>query len=700
MTAVLYRNKITPQLLDRKAIVYLRQSSERQVLQNTESRRLQYALADRARELGWKRVEVIDTDLGCSAAMGAPERAGFDRLLASVACGEVGVVFSRELSRLSRTDKDWCHLMDVCQLFGTLLADADQIYDLALMDDLLVLGIKATMSVVELKVLKMRLQQGSEEKARRGELARVLPPGYVRDATGKVVKDPDARVREAVDLVIRKFRELRSVRQTFSWLHTNEIQVPVNKSDGTRLRIAWQLPSHSFIGNLLRNPFYAGAYVWGQRTTEMKLQDGKVVKRQGSPRRPEEGRVLIRDHHEGYIDWETFEENLRWIRGNSLALTRDESVGAVRAGQGLLAGLLRCGRCGRKLHVWYWGKSGTAARYLCKGEYAQGGKYCLAFGGGTVDRRFSEELLRVVSPLGTRAALEAVDRLREGEREKRQAFLRQIEQTTYEARRAFEQYNEVDPRHRLVAEELERRWNAKLDEEEKLKTALAEMDRTAHRVTDEEAEEILALGDHFADVWASEHCPVEVKKRIFRTVVEEVIANVDESGETLRFVVHWKGGSHTLLSMDKPGQRTAHKTALSDVDLIRRMAQRYDDAEIARVLNKLGHPTGKGNRWNQHRVATVRRRNGIPIASRVEGESDILTLGQAAKRCGVSKTTIKRLAMAGLIRKEQVAPFAAWEIRRKDLESQAVQAAIERLRQTGVLDLEAANTEDQPKLFP
>ena len=270
-------NKITAQHLQRKAIVYLRQSSERQVQRNTESQRLQYKLEDRARELGFKQVEIIDTDLGCSAAIGAARREGFERLVASVAIGEVGLILSREVSRLSRTDKDWCQLLEVCQLFGTLIGDAEHVYDLSLMDDQLVLGIKGTLSVVELKVLNLRLQQGMEEKARRGELARLLPPGYVRDGTGKVTKDPDRRVQEAIDLVFGIFRKTRSIRQTFVWFKTRQVELPVNKSQGAGIKLIWQVPSHAFVSSVLHNPFYAGAYVYGRRATETAVVGGRVV---------------------------------------------------------------------------------------------------------------------------------------------------------------------------------------------------------------------------------------------------------------------------------------------------------------------------------------------------------------------------------------------------------------------------------------
>jgi DNA invertase Pin-like site-specific DNA recombinase len=285
--------KIRPQHLKRKAMVYLRQSSDRQVRENQESQRLQYALQDRARQLGWKQVEVIDVDLGCSAAPGAARRLGFDQVIASVARGEVGIVMSREVSRLSRRGKDWCQLLEVCQLFGTLLGDAEQVYDLNLMDDQLVLGIKGTLSVVELKILHMRLVAGTEEKARRGELVRLLPPGYVRDGLQKVVKDPDQRVEEAINLIFGKFRQLWSVRQTFLWFHDQGVELPVNQPRGPGRKLVWQLPSYSFVREMLQNPFYAGAYFYGRRPTQIEWVEGQLCRRAKVLPQPEQWKVFM-----------------------------------------------------------------------------------------------------------------------------------------------------------------------------------------------------------------------------------------------------------------------------------------------------------------------------------------------------------------------------------------------------------------------
>ena len=298
--------KVTPQHLARKAVVYLRQSSPKQVQENLQSQRLQYGLRDKAKTLGFRDVEIIDDDLGSSAALGARVREGFTQLLGSVALGEVGIVLSIEVARLSRTDKDWCHLLELCQVFGTLIADADHIYDLATMDDQLVLGIKGTLSVVELKVLKNRLLRGQEEKARRGELFRIVAPGYQCDDDDHIVKDPDLRIQTAIQLVFTKYRESWSARQTHLWFIANQVSLPVNRRGNGKASIEWQLPTLTFIGSILKNPIYAGAYVYGRRPTKMVVSEGRIVKRHAAVLPPEECRVFIRDHHEAYISWEEF----------------------------------------------------------------------------------------------------------------------------------------------------------------------------------------------------------------------------------------------------------------------------------------------------------------------------------------------------------------------------------------------------------
>jgi len=675
--------KITPEHLGRKAVVYLRQSSEGQVRNNLESQRLQYAMTERARALGFGTVEVIDTDLGASAAVGAERREGFQRLLGSVAIGEVGIVLSRELSRLLRTDRDFCQLVELCQVFDTLIGDEQTIYDVSRMDDQLVLGIKATMSVAELKVIRMRLVAGKENKARRGELYPRLPPGYVWSPTHTLVKDPNLRVQEAIALVFTKFRETWSIRQTFKWFRDNAIELPVTNACNGEVRLVFQVPRSTFVAGVLHNPIYAGAYVWGRRRTEVRWQDGRLIRRQGAASAPEEARVFLRDHHEGYIDWTTFEENQRMIQRNDFRGESDETAGAVRSGKGLLAGLLRCGRCGRKLYVRYWGKSGTSARYLCSGTFsADGGSYCLGFGGATLDRRFEAEIVRAVSPLGVRASLRALDGLGTEQEAQRRALHRQLEQLEYEAARAFEQYNQVDPRNRLVALELERRWNATLAEVEQVRKSLTEVDAECQPVSSEERAALKHLGEHFADVWNDPGCSIEIKKQLVRAVVEEVLVDEEPAG-TLSLIIHWKGGSHTAFSMPKPSPKTVQRTAEEDLDVIRKMAPRYCDGDIARVLNKLGRKTGKGWPWSQLAVKTARRNHGIEGRSVSIDDPEVLTLQGAARYTATSDTTIKKLVDGGVLPMHQDVPYAPWEIRRADLDSPGVRAILETLRQTG-----------------
>jgi DNA invertase Pin-like site-specific DNA recombinase len=692
------QTKITEHHRSRKAMVYLRQSSPKQVEENLESRRLQYAMADRARALGFRQVETIDCDLGKSASLGAADRTGFDDIISSVAKGEVGMVLSREVSRLSRTNKDWCQLLEVCQIFDTLIGDEQQVYDLSSLDDQLVLGIKGTMSVVELKVMQMRMLRGQEEKARRGELFKRLPSGYVRDGDCHVVRTPDQRVREAIELVFRKFRELWSIRQTFQWFRDHDIQLPVNPARGGN-ELIWQVPTQGFVRDVLVNPFYAGAYVWGRRPSETVFVDGQLKRRQGRLRRPEECRVFIPDHHEGYIEWQIYEENQTIIRGNNMNWKSDESTSAVRNGCGLLTGLLRCGRCGRKLHVRYWGKRGTAARYLCKGEFDSGGEYCLGFGGDRVDRRLSQEILKVISPLGIEASLQTIANLTSCEDDRRRALVRRLEQLEFDARRAFEQYNEVDARNRLVAAELERRWNIKLEEIEQVQSSIAGLEEQAPNLSDPDRERILAMGIRFEEVWHSEYCSGELKKKIARTVIKEVIAS-DADDNSLHFVIHWKGGVHTELTMPRPKSATAQRTSMEALEIIRRMAVRYGDDQIASVLNRLGHRTGKDKRWNQNRVHTARRNHSISGQKRAIPDPEILSLTQAAKDCSVSNKTIERLVESGKLAMRQVTPRAPWEIRRSDLDAEPVKSIVDHLRRTGKLVLDRGDSTDQLSLFP
>jgi len=520
--------------------------------------------------------------------------------------------------------------------------------------------------------------------------------GYAKDGTGKVVLHSDQRVCEAIRLVFAKFRELWSVRQTFQWFRDHDVELPANPIHGTRL--VWKIPSQSLVADILRNPFYAGAYVWGRRPMETSLVEGRLKKRQGAYRRPQECRVFIAGHHPGYIDWATYEENLRMTHRNSVNWKPDEAMAAIRAGQGLLVGLLRCGHCGRKLHVRYWGGTGTNARYLCKGDYDDGGQYCIGFGGATVDRRITEEVLKLISPLGVAASLTAIEELSAGDTAERAALARKLEALEYEAQRAFEQYDVVDARNRLAAAELERRWNEKLHEIETVKEQLFGLAEKRYSLSSEDEANILSMGENFTETWHNSSCSPTLRKMIFRTVMEEIIVRADSTKKMLLFTIHWKGGMHTQLEMNRPHSATETATSLEALDIIRRMAVRHGGNEIASVLNRSGHSTGKGNRWNQNRVATARKNHGIAGQKRALPDPERVSLNEAARLCGVSHRSLERLVEAGVLKRDQVAPRAPWQIRRADLNAEPVQSILKRLRQTGKLVLPGGRTETQPAL--
>src|SRR3989454_8983760 len=416
-------------------------------------------------------------------------------------------------------------------------------------------------------------------------------------------------------------------------------------------------------------------------------------------RRATECRVFLPDHHEAYIDWATYEENQRMIRRNSMNWQRDESMPAIRAGQGLLVRLLRCGHCGRKLHVRYWGARGTHARYLCKGDYDDGGQYCIGFGGALVDRRLSDELLKVISRFGVEASLRAIEELSAGDAAQRAALSSKREQLEYEVKKAFEQYDAVDARNRLAAAELEHRWNKRLEEIETTKQRLSHLDGKRHSLSAEDEKRIQLMGDNFAEIWHSDRCPPTLKKMIFRTVVEEIIVHADVEKTILQFTIHWKGGVHTQLEMERPVSATESATPMEALDIIRRMAVRHGDDQIASVLNRLGYSTGKGKRWNQNRVATARHNHTIAGQKRALPDPDIVSLSEAARLCGVSHRTIERLVDAGLLKREQTAPRAPWQIRRTDLNAEPIRTIVRRLHQTGKLTLEGGCPKDQPPLF-
>lgn len=685
---------ITDEHRKRIAVVYVRQSSLAQVRGNLESQRLQYALTDRARALGWAHVELIDTDMGISAAGG--RRPGFEKLVSMVTLGQVGIILSREISRLSRNDTDFCRLMEICRVFGTLLGDDDHVYDTAGLDDQLILGIKGTLSVVELSVLKLRMQQGKEASAARGELRCRLPAGYLYDHDGHPVKDPDQRIGEVIDLAFAKFAELQNGRQLFMWFHDEHIEMPLHQYIAGRLQLKWRIPTLGYLRHLLNNPFYAGAYVYGRRPGKHVVVDGRVVRRTSKLVPAERCRVFIPDHHQPYIGWQRHQENLQILARNAPRTHANETMTAARTGAGLLVGLLRCGHCGRKLHVNYWGRSGTSPRYLCKGAYEDAGLGCISFAGKLIEAALHQQVIQALSPLGIEAAIKAIDQLDETGQQKTNVLARRAEQLQYEAQRAFDQYDQADPKNRRVTAELERRWNDKLQAAEHAQAEHASAMHQMSRLDEPTRIAIHRLGSDFEQAWNSPQCCPQTKKTLLRMIIEEIIVSREPS--QLVCVVHWAGGTHTEIRLDRPTAGQHNKTNDGSIDIIRKLAPRYHDAAIAAVLNKLGHKTGQGNKWNQPRVLSARHRYQIQPAMQSAESLDLLSLQQAAKYCAVATQTIHKLITAGLITNQQTVPLAPLEIRKADLDSPKVQAVLRNLKATRRLQLGDTVTQQQSLL--
>src|SRR5246127_4731875 len=464
--------KITPDHLARSAFVYVRQSTAMQVTHNLESQRRQYSLADRARHLGWKDVEVIDDDLGRSG--GGVRRPGFEILLAAFCEGRVGAVLSVEASRLARNGRDWHTLLEFCGLVGTIIIDEDGVYDPRHPNDRLLLGMKGTMSEMELSLFRQRSQEALKQKARRGALFLSVAAGYVRAGRDRIEKDPDKRVQKALSLVFAKFAEFHSVRQVHVWLRDEGIALPVACHRAAEGRsIAWRLPLYNTVHNILTNPVYAGAYAFGRTMSRVSVEDGRKRVKRGLRRPQSEWDVLLEDQHEGYITWSEFERNQRVIANN--ATGKGSAVaGAVRRGELLLAGLLRCGHCGRKMYVGYGGKAG---RYYCQGALVNHGTTrCISFGGLRADAAVGTEVLRVLNPLGIDAAVKALAaQTSEISAAHRQLDLA-LQEAHFAAAHARRQYDAVDPANRLVASELERRWNEALQVVHRLQGEIAELE--------------------------------------------------------------------------------------------------------------------------------------------------------------------------------------------------------------------------------
>jgi DNA invertase Pin-like site-specific DNA recombinase len=668
-------DKIKPQHLSRKAILYVRQSSAYQVSHNLESQRLQYAMQDRLKQLGWCEIDVVDEDLGRSAA-GLVTRSGFERMVADVCLGKVGAVAAREVSRFARNSREWQQLIEVCRVVDTVLIDQDTVYEPRQSNDRLLLGLKGSLNEYELDLLRQRSVAARRAKAMRGELLVVSPVGY-RKGEQRLEKDPDRRVQGAIQLVFQKLLELGSVRQTLLWFLEHGLELPVTTA---REEVSWKRPSYGMVRTMLTNAAYGGAYAYG-KTEQVTIYEGGKP-RQSIRRKPREQWLsFIQGAHEGYVSWEQFERVQSIIAENVAGF---EHVGAAQRGPALLAGLLHCRRCSHKLLVNYTGCRHDVARYQCqRGWLDKGEPRCIGFSARAVDEAVAKEILRVVQPAAIEAAsLASVEQSRRVD-EVVAALQRELEAARYNARRAQKQYDQTDPDNRLVVDELERRWNQALLRVREVEAQIEQHHRRQEQAITPAADEFAELAADLEALWNDEKTDARLKKRVLRSLIRDIIVDVDALAAEVIVVIHWKGGVHTELHLPRRrrGQNTTH-TSKEAIETVRVLSRICTDQVIAAVLNRNGLPTGRGNRWTQERVTALRSHHGIACYCAAQRDSQPwMNLTEAARQLRMSARTLRVAAERGEIAAEHPLPDGPWVFDRDVLASVAGMKLVERVAQ-------------------
>lgn len=667
-------SKITSEHLSRGAVVYVRQSTLGQVVEHTESQHRQYALVESARSHGFAPVTVIDDDLGRSGS-GLVERPGFQKLVVQVCSGSIGAVYCIEASRLARNGRDWHHLIDLCALTGTLVIDPDGTYDPRLMNDRLLLGLKGTMSEYELSLLRQRGLAARDSKAKRGELRFSVPPGYCWDELGRIVMDPDERVVEAVRLVFRKFRELGSARQVVIWARQSGIELPVIQQSRTARRIGWHYPAYHTVISMLQHPLYAGAYVFGRKTQRTKVIEGRARKTTGHMKPMQAWNVLLRDHHPGYISWQEFEENQQTLSENAHMQKRTSRKGA-RGGCALLTGLARCGRCARMMRIFYGSQATHAHRYQCIGDYVANGM-CIGIGGVRVDQAVANAMLEVVSDYAVRAAILAEERYAHAQDDARRALMHELEEAQYEASLASRRYEAVDPAKRLVARELESRWNSALERVAQLQERLAVMEASSAQRRPIDREALLALAQDLPAVWNAPNTDARTKQRIARILILEAVIDLDDAADEVVVTLHWIGGRHTEVRIPrvKTGRYPSDRHP-SPVVVMRKLGGKWPDRELATTMNRMRCKHNDGGAWTTLRVQQLRERLKIAPFDPNAAVEKTISVDEAARRLKICPGSVYRLIREGTLPAVQLMHSAPWQIPLAALESEAVKTGV------------------------
>ena len=661
-------------VLKRKAVVYVRQSTQAQVQMNLESQRRQYDLVGEARRLGFREIEVIDDDLGRSAS-GTVARPGFEKLVAWLCAGEVGAVLCLDASRLARNGRDWHHLLELCGLVEARVIDPDGVYDPCRANDRLLLGMKGNISEFELSILRSRMLEAARAKARRGELRISVPIGYVWHRELGLDFDPDQRLQEVIRLIFARFREIGSARQVFLALRAAKIHFPRPSDGRTLVSFDWTLIRYRNVISILKNPFYAGVYVYGKSEKRTVIQDGRAHRSYGHEKPFDDWEVFIKDHHKSYIDWEAFERNQKQIAANAYSKVGDVKSG--RGGAALLSGFLTCARCGRRLSIAYRGHAPRQSVYRCNSMDLTGAARCMTFGGSRVDAAIAKELLCAVQPMAIEAAMEAERMHMQTVDEQRRVVELELVQARYEATLAERRYAACDPDNRLIAAQLEKSWESSLCRVEACQTRLDAMCASAQEST--AAPDFTRLAEDLEAAWNAPGVTMRARQQLVRALVTDIIADVDEEAREIILTIHWQGGQHSELRLRKP-KSGEHGRRVSEEALavVRSMSCRWSDQNIAASLNRMGMRTGQGMTWNAQRVSTLRHEHGIHAYRSAEKNGEWLTLSEAAELLGVSHHVIRRLIRERILRAEQVVSGAPHQIRVSDLQSETVAAALAR----------------------
>jgi len=652
--------KVLPWHRDRLAVVYVRQSTAQQVLDHQESTRLQYGLADRAQALGWAadRVLVIDEDLGRSGTR-ADERAGFQCLVSEVSLDHVGLILGLEMSRLARSNRDWYQLLELCALFRTLIGDLDGVYDPAQYNDRLLLGLKGTLAEAELHVLKQRMHEGRRNKARRGELRFALPIGYVWGPEGTIDFDPDEQVQTVVRLVFGKFAELGTLHGVLRYLADHQIQLGVRVREGPgKGALVWRRPNRMTLQTLLKHPLYAGTYVYGRRQEDPRrrragqTRSGRVVMAR------EDWLAFVPDQAPAYISWEQYERNQAQLAANR---ARTESRGAVRTGRALLAGLVRCGRCGPRMIVRYESARAQPAYVCARHASDYGAPHCQQVPARALDAFVSRQVLAALEPAALDLSLAATERLEQERADLLALWEQRRERAAYEAERARRQYDAVEPENRLVARTLERQWEAKLVAQQQLEEAyhrfLQEQPRT---LSEAERATIRRLAADIPALWTASTTTPADRQELIRQIVDAVVVAADGKSERVQVTIHWVGGGETAGTVVRPIRHASDLSTYSEIgEQVRTWTQeRLPAASIAERLNAAGYRPARGGPFGVQAVRDLRRQLHLtgtrPRArSRAELAPNEWWGDDLCHALGLAKTTLEQWIRRGWVRARQ-----------------------------------------------